>query len=63
VICVFFGHTLPYVLRRLEVTDAGPNKYRLSGHCFVERIMDGKLAETCLAVKPLSDEKGKAASW
>jgi hypothetical protein len=46
VIAIFFGHALPYVLRRMESPDARPDQFQLLGHCYVHGIMDGELVET-----------------
>ncbi|CAK7207040.1 Non-essential glycogen phosphorylase [Sporothrix eucalyptigena] len=45
-IAVFFGHPLPYVVRRAGGPDAnGREQFRLVGHCYVHGIMDGELAD------------------
>ncbi|KAK4244139.1 heterokaryon incompatibility protein-domain-containing protein [Corynascus novoguineensis] len=43
-IAIFFGHPLPYVVRRAGSTDdQGREQFRLVGHCYVHGIMDGEL--------------------
>lgn len=45
-ITIFFGHTLPYIVRKTGDPDEnGKERYRLVGHAYVHGIMDGELAE------------------
>lgn len=45
-IAIFFGHPLPYVVRRAGGPDAiGNEQFRLVGHCYAHGIMDGELVD------------------
>lgn len=45
-IVIFFGHPLPYVVRRAGGPDVnGDEQFQLVGHCYVHGIMDGELAD------------------
>ncbi|ERF68901.1 hypothetical protein EPUS_04553 [Endocarpon pusillum Z07020] len=42
-ICVFFGCTMPFVVRRVEDRTKQDNRYRLVGACYMDGFMDGEV--------------------
>ncbi len=55
-IAVFFGHPVPYVVRRAGGPDEhGREQFRLVGHCYVHGIMDGELAASSEEAVPGND--------